>query len=50
MKNMGHEQSIADPCMYFSRNKAAELAKWLSRVDNNFTVGPPKAVKDEGKN
>ena len=24
MKNMGHKQSIADPCMYFCRNKAGE--------------------------
>ena len=22
MKNIGHKRSIADPCMYFSRNKA----------------------------
>ena len=24
MKNMGHKCSIADPCAYFSRNKAGE--------------------------
>ena len=29
MINTGHKQSIADPCMYLSRNKAGELAIWL---------------------
>ena len=49
MKNMGHKQSIADPCMYFSRNKAGKLAIWLCWVDDNLIVGPPQVVKDEGK-
>ena len=39
MKNMAHEQSIADPCLYFSRNKNGELAIWLSWVDDNLIVG-----------
>ena len=49
MTNMGHKQSIADPCMYFSSNKAGELAIWLSWVDDNLIVGLPQVVKDEGK-
>ena len=50
MKNMGHKQSIADPCMYFSSNKAGELAIWLSWVDDNLIVGLPQVVKDEDEN
>ena len=46
MKNMGHKQSIADPCMYFSRNKAGELAIWLSLVDDNLIVEPSQVMKD----
>ena len=38
MKNMGHKQNIADPCMYFCRNKNDELAMRLSWVDNNLIV------------
>ena len=49
MENMRHKQSMADSCMYFSRNKAGKLAIWLSWVDDNLLVGPPKLVKDEGK-
>ena len=50
MKNMGHERSIADPCMYFFSNKNCELAMWLSWVDDNLIVGPPQVMKNEGKN
>ena len=50
MKKMRHKQSIADPCMYFPRNRNGALAIWLSWVDNNLIVGPSQAVKDEGKN
>ena len=46
---MGHEQSIVDPCMYFSRNKDGKLAIWLSWVDDDLMVGLPQVVKDEGK-
>ena len=35
--------------MYFSRNKAGELAIWLSWVDDNLIVGLPHIVKDEGE-
>ena len=49
MKNMGHEQSVADPRMYFSKNKACELAIWLNWMDDNLIEGPPQVVKDEGK-
>ena len=41
MKKMGREQSIADSYLYFSRNKAGELAIWLSWVDDNLIVGLP---------
>ena len=44
-----HKQSIADPCMYLSRNENGELALWLSWVDNNLILGLPHIVKDEGK-
>ena len=50
MKNMGHEQSITDQCVYFSRDKAGELAIWLSRVDDNLIIGPSHVMKDEGEN
>ena len=46
---MGHKQSIADPCIYFSKNKAGKYAIWLSWVDDNHILGPPQVVKDEGK-
>ena len=49
MKNMGHKQSIADPCMYISRNKVGKLAIWLTWVDGNLIVGLPQVVKNEGK-
>ena len=49
MKFIGHEQSIADPCMYFSRNKASELVRWLSWVDDNLIVGLSHVMKVEGK-
>ena len=49
MKNMGHEQSIADPCRYFSMNKAGELVIWLSWMDDNLIVGLPQVVKDENE-
>ena len=29
-KNMRQKQTIAEPCMYFSRNKSGKLAIWLS--------------------
>ena len=45
---MGHKQSVADPFMYFSKNKAGELAIWLSWVDDNLILGLPQVVKDEG--
>ena len=45
MKNMGHEQSIADPCKYFSRNKAGELVIWLSWMGNNLTVELPQVER-----
>ena len=48
MKNMWHEQSIADPCMYFSWNKAGELEIWLSWIDDTLIVGPSQVMKDEG--
>ena len=48
MKNMEHKQSIADPCMYFSRNKAGELVISLSWMEDNLIVGLPHEVKDEG--
>ena len=35
--------------MYFSRNKAGELAIWLTWVDDNLTVGQSQVMKDEGK-
>ena len=35
--------------MYFSRNKAGELAIWLSWVNDNLIIGLPQVVKDEGK-
>ena len=47
---MGHKQSIAVPYMYFSRNKAVELAIWLSWVDDNVIIGLSHVVKDEGEN
>ena len=46
---MRHEQSIADPYMYFSMNKAGELAICLSWVDDNLIVGLLQVVEDEGK-
>ena len=47
---MGHRKSIlADPCMYFSRNKAGKLAIWLSWVDENFILEPLQVAKDEGE-
>ena len=49
MKNMGHKQSIADPCMYISRNKAGILVVWQSWVDDNLIVGMSQEVKDEGQ-
>ena len=49
MKNMGHERSIADPCIYYSRNKGGELAIWLSWVDDNLIIGPPQVVKMKAK-
>ena len=49
MKNMGHEQSLADPCMYFCRDKAGELVIWLSWVDDNLIIGPSHVMKVEGK-
>ena len=51
MKNMGQKQSIAGPCMYFSRNKACELVIWLSWVDNNPTrtaAGSERQKIDKG--
>ena len=30
IKNMGHKRNVADPCIYFSRNNAGELAIWLN--------------------
>ena len=50
MKNMRHKQSITDPCIYFFRNKAGELAIWLSWMDDNLIGGPVQVMKDEGKN
>ena len=49
MKNMEHKQSIADPCVYFSRNRNGELVIWLSWVDDNLIGGLLQVVKDEGK-
>ena len=49
MKNTEHEQSIADPCMYFSWDNAGELAIWLNWIDNNLIVGPFQVMKDECK-
>ena len=46
---MGHERSIVDPCMCFSRKKAGEFAIWLSWIDDNLIVGPLQVVKNEGK-
>ena len=46
---MRHKQSIADSCMYFSRNKAGQLAIWLSWFDDNHIVGPSYVMKDKGK-
>ena len=46
---MMHKWSVADPCMYFSRNKAGALAIWLSWVDDNLIVEPLKVGKDEDK-
>ena len=49
MKNMVHEGSIADPHMYFSRNKDGKLAIWLSWIDNYIIVGLSHVMKDGEK-
>ena len=49
MKNIGHEQSVVNPCMYFSRNKNGELAIWLSWVDDNLIVSLWHVMKNEDK-
>ena len=46
---MVHKRSAADPYMYFSRNKVGKLVIWLSCIDDNLTIGPSHAMKDEGK-
>ena len=40
---------MADTCVYFARNKAGELAIWLTWVDDNLIVEPLYVMKDEGK-
>ena len=47
IKNMWHKQSIANPCIYFSRIKAEELAKL---VDDSLITGPMHVVQVEGEN
>ena len=37
-------------CMYLSRNKADELAIWLSWMDDNLIVRPSQVMKDEVEN
>ena len=49
MKNIGHNQSVADPCIYFSRNREGELAIWQSWVDDNLVIRLLHAMKDEHK-
>ena len=49
MNNMGHKQSISDPCMYFSQNKAGKLAIWLSWVDDTLISELSHVLQDEGK-
>ena len=49
MKSMGHKHSIADPCIYFYRNKTGELAIWQIWLDDNLIVVLPHVVKDKGK-
>ena len=44
-EHIGHKQSIADTCIYFWRNKAGELAIWLSWADDNLRVGPLHVIK-----
>ena len=39
LKSLGHQLSIADPCMYFLRDKLNHLAIWSLRLDNNFGTG-----------
>ena len=46
---MGDEQHIADPCMYFSKNKVRELAIWLSWVDDDIILGTLHVMKVEGE-
>ena len=46
---MGHKHSIADPYMYFSRNKTRELAIWLSWVEENLIAGLLHIMTVEGE-
>ena len=46
---MGRKLSITGPCMYFSRNKACELAMCLSLVDEDLILGPLNVMKVDRK-
>ena len=49
MKNIWHEQSVSDPCMYFSMKRNGESVIWLSWFDDNPIIGALHVMKDEGE-
>ena len=49
MKKMGNEQSLANSCRYFTKNKTGELAVWSSWVDDNQIIGLLQGLKVEGE-